>query len=174
MGKIGFVKDSKGRSHHIIYQTYGTTCGPACAAMLEYYYRPAQACTKDDAEERIMKLVGWQEGVGTSRGTLAEGINKKLKIPCELLVVDPKRDLFDTLKRYVTWRTPAIVELDHSWQSIGHYVLCRVIDDNSIGVFLDPVKGLVESKKHNLPLCRFNEMGKFLFSGGIIVSLIKS
>jgi hypothetical protein len=166
-GKSSLVRDSKGRHHYIMYQTYGTTCGPVCAAMLEYYYKNL-SCRKD-AEEVVKDLTGWKEG-GVGRGDLAEKITKNLNIPCELIVVNPKKSFFETLKNYVTPRTPAIVDLDHSWQYSGHYALCRSIDSDGIGIFLDPVTGLHEVKNTKLPFFRFNIQGKFYFAGGIIVS----
>jgi hypothetical protein len=172
MGGAEVVIDSKGKSHYVIYQSYGTTCGPACAAMLQYYYGNHEC--KKDADLRIKDLVGWKEGAGVGRGDLAQGINDNLKIPCELLVLDPKSSFFfDFLGTFVTEKTPAIVEVDHSWMNLSHFALCRRIDPDGTGIFLDPVSGLQETKKTGLPFFRFNPMGKFNFSGGVIVSFLQ-
>jgi len=167
-GKAEIVIDSKGRSHYNIYQTYGTTCGPTCAAMVLYYNK--QSGCKINADVSIKDILGWDEGFGVSRGTLAENMKNKLGISCELKVVDSKTSLFETLRGCVTWRTPAIVELDHSWLTMGHYAVCHAIDADGTCVFLDPASGLQEMRKEKFPFFRFNPQGKFFFSGGVIIT----
>jgi hypothetical protein len=171
-GKAGIVKDSKGHTHYVIYQTYGTTCGPACAAMLAYYHAAFRQC-KPGEEDRIKDLSGWKEGEGMGIGDLTAAIKKKLKIPCKLVRVDPKAALFSTLRAHVGPRTPAILYVGHSWQNSAHFTVCRRVDGDGTAVFLDPIYGLVEVDEKRLPLYRYNPTGKWLFDGGIIVSSLK-
>jgi hypothetical protein len=168
--KTSRATDRRGRNHFIVHQVYGTSCVPCCCAMVKHYWNTIDKCGKVSPEEEAMAASTWKEGEGMSFADAPDTIHK-LVPDLEALHIRPGvKKLWETLKLWVTPKHPAIIELDHSWEAMGHAAICRYVDGDNWGFFLDPAKGLVEAHNTRLPHFRFNSTGKFLFGGALVVT----
>jgi len=138
--------------------------------MVKYYWEQVTRGDGVNPEEEAMAASTWKSGEGMSLADAPETIHN-LVPELEALHMRPGvKKLWETLKLWVTPQTPAIIELDHSWESMGHAAICRYVDGDGWGFYLDPAKGLVEAHQTRIPHFRFNPTGKFLFGGAVIVT----
>src|SRR5262249_23326522 len=114
---------------------------------------------------------GWRPGQGTPVTSLATTLNQ-IGVRSKMVSVLPAH-VFDTLQASVASRTPAIVMVKHlGLPGMFHFVVCRAIYPDDLGVFLDPgtdpPKGIVEVKKRNIPTFQFDPFGKWVLTGDMI------
>ena len=149
-----FKYDSKGRTHYILKQEFQKSCGPACVAMVEGFYK--LKCLINP-EERVRQLSqkfpgSFDKQEGTTMENLYEVLNAegvKAKAPTNV----SRGELFDYLYYNVDERTPAIVQVQ--WSKGGfHFAVCRIAEKDQPLIFLDPMEGVVEVEKKNLPAYR--------------------
>ncbi|MGA9773608.1 MAG: cysteine peptidase family C39 domain-containing protein [Blastocatellia bacterium] len=161
-----FKYDSKGRAHYLLKQEFAKSCGPACVAMVEGFYK--LKCMINP-EERVRQLSqkypgSFSKEEGTTMENLYEVLSAesvKAKAPANI----PRGEFFDYLYYNVDERTPAIVQVQ--WSGGGyHFAVCRIADKDQPLVFLDPLNGVIEVEKQNLP--RYRATGQL--TGNVIIT----
>jgi predicted double-glycine peptidase len=165
-GTTRFYYDSKGRVHYVLKQESSMSCGPACVAMVEGFYKlKCMINPEARAQEISQKYPGnFTREAGTTMENLYEVLNAE-----GVRASSPKNvsrgELFDYLYYNVDDRVPAIVQV--KWSGGGsHFAVCRIAEKDQPLVFLDPEYGVVEAEKKNLP--RYRSAGEI--TGNIITT----
>jgi ABC-type bacteriocin/lantibiotic exporter with double-glycine peptidase domain len=165
-GTAVFKYDSKGRAHYLLKQELAKSCGPACVAMVEGFYKlKCMVNPEERARQLSQKYSGsFNKEEGTTLDNLYEVLNAegvKAKAPANI----SRGELFDHLYYNVEERTPAIVQVQ--WSGGGfHFVICRIAEKDQPLIFLDPMNGVVEVEKKNLP--RYSAAGQL--TGNLIIT----
>ncbi len=143
--------DSQGRSHYLLHQEMSQSCGPACVAMAESFYK--MACMLDP-EARARQLSQnypgrFTESGGTDTTNLAYVLNAEA-VPCYGGTNVGQNRLFDYFWQYCGERTKIIAHI--AWSNGGgHFTLLKQIDANHRMIFLDPWYDVVEVDRARLP-----------------------
>jgi hypothetical protein len=146
-----WATDSRGRSHYLLHQEMDQSCGPACVAMAESFYK--LACMVDP-EGRARQLSQNYPGRftasgGTTAGNLAYVLNAE-GVPTYASECVSQNRLFDYFWAYVGDRTPTIAKI--LWNGGGrHFTVLRQIDADHRLIFLDPWYDVVEVPRSQLP-----------------------
>lgn len=153
-GKAKFYYDSKGRSHYVLEQEYALSCGPACVAMVEGFYK--LKCMIDP-EGRARQISQQYPGnftlkEGTTDVNLYDVLNAEGVRTYPLMELS-QEEIFDHLAYHVSERTPAIAHIRWSGGG-GHFAVCRKVDSDNTVIFLDPRYGVVEVNKKDFPKYR--------------------
>jgi len=147
-----FVGDSRGRTHYLLHQEMDQSCGPACVAMAESFYK--QACMVDP-EARARQLSQNYPGKFTATGgTLATNLAYILNaegIPTYASTAVGPDNLFAYFWQYLGERTKIIAHIAWSGGG-GHFTLLKQIDSDHRMVFLDPWYDVVEVPRASLPI----------------------
>ncbi len=148
-GMAKFVSDSKGNSHYMLFQELAMSCGPACVAMAESFYK--LKCMVDP-EKRAREISQDYEGRWTAKGgTRADNLTHVLNaigVRTYKCVDIPDNKIYSYLKHYVKDRTPTIAHI--AWTTGGHFSLVRRVYEDGTIVCLDPWYGVVEVKSSNV------------------------
>ena len=158
------VFDSKGRSHYVCDQQYTMSCGPACVAMTEHYYKGMCMISPEGRAQVLSQR--YPGSFSLEKGTLTENLYQVLckegiKVYSPITV--PQDKTFDYFYQYVGDKTPAIALV--KWASGGgHFVVCRMIDTDHTMVFLDPIHGVVEVARTDLPRYRSGKITEAIFT----------
>jgi hypothetical protein len=157
-GTALFKYDSRGRAHYLLQQESPKSCGPACVAMIEGFYKLKCLVNPEErARQLSQKFPGnFIKAEGATLGNLHEVLNAegvKAKAP---IYVSPV-ELFDYLYTNVDERTPAIVLIQWAAGDF-HFAVCRIAERNQPLIFLDPKFGIVEVEKKHLP--RYHTTGE--------------
>ncbi len=146
-----FAMDSKGNSHYLLHQEMTQSCGPACVAMAESFYK--LACMVDP-EARARQLSQNYPGKftatgGTGAGNLAYVLNAEGVPTYASTGVGPSK-IFDYAWYYIGERTKIIAHI--SWPNGGgHFTLLKEIWADHTLLFLDPWYDVVEVPRASLP-----------------------
>jgi hypothetical protein len=148
----GFRTDSRGRSHYILFQEMSQSCGPACVAMAEGFYK--LACMIDP-EARARQLSqkypnSFNPASGTGAGNLSYVLNAE-GVPTYRATGVPINKIFDYFYHYVGERTATIAHIQWANNGGGHFTICRQVDADHRVIFLDPWYGVVEVPRNQLP-----------------------
>jgi ABC-type bacteriocin/lantibiotic exporter with double-glycine peptidase domain len=153
-GTAVFKYDSRGRAHYLLQQESPKSCGLACVAMIEGFYKLKCLVNPEErARQLSQKFPGsFTKEEGATLANLHEVLNAegvKAKAPINVSTAE----LFDYLYTNVDERTPAIVQIQ--WTGGGfHFAVCRMAERDQPLLFLDPSFGVVEVEKQNLPRYR--------------------
>lgn len=176
MSRLARFKDSKGNSWKVLIQEKLDSCGPAAATMVESlaFGRPA-------SEKRVRAISGLYPGGWSpteSAGTVARNLVAILEGSFGLTATlhHASGAEVERLMRGMQKNRPAIVRI--GWKGGGgHFVVCPRRYANGSTVFLDPVYGLVEIPKKDLPAYNGHagELGKYSLdeTKGTITHIIK-
>lgn len=155
-GIAKIVSDSKGNSHYMLFQELKMSCGPACIAMAESFYKLKCMVNPEKRAREISQKYPWKwtaEG-GTKSGNITHVLND-LGVKTYKWVDVPDNKIYTYLKHYVKERTPTIANIN--WSKGGHFTLVRKVYDDGTIVCLDPWYGVVEIKKDDIP--KYNPPG---------------
>jgi hypothetical protein len=146
-----FITDSRGRTHYLLHQEMSQSCGPACVAMAESFYK--LACMVDP-ESRARQLSQNYPGRFTATGgTGAENLAYVLNaegVPAYGGTDVGQAKLFDYFWQYIGERTKIIAHI--AWAGGGgHFVLLTQIDPDHRLIFLDPWYDVIEVPRARLP-----------------------
>jgi len=149
-----YVFDSKGYAHYVLDQEYSMSCGPACIAMVESYYK--QVCLIGP-EKRAQIISQQYPGAfslehGTHMENMSHVLNKEGVKAYGVTQVTPDK-MFDYFYQFVgdgKKGTSAIISI--TWAGGNrHAVICRMVYPDQTVVFLDPTFGVIEVKRAELP-----------------------
>lgn len=146
-----WASDSRGRSHYLLHQEMSQSCGPACVAMAESFYK--LACMVDP-ESRARQLSQnypgrFDESSGTKASNLAYVLNAE-GVPTYASTGVGAGKLFDYFWYYIGERTKIIAHI--AWAGGGgHFTLLKQIDSDHRMIFLDPWYDVVEVPRASLP-----------------------
>lgn len=147
-----FRSDSRGRTHYLLHQELEQSCGPACVAMAESFYK--LACMIDP-EARARQLSQLYPGsFNPASGTYATNLSHVLNaegVPTYASTNVTPSQIYNYCSHYLGERTPIIAHI--SWSGGGgHFTLLRQIDaaDGKM-IFLDPWYDVVEVFGYQLP-----------------------
>jgi hypothetical protein len=146
-----WAADSRGRSHYLLHQEMSQSCGPACVAMAESFYK--LACMLDP-EARARELSQNYPGRftatgGTGADNLAYVLNAEGVPTYRSTGVDTSK-IFDYFWKYIGERTKIIAHVAWSGGG-GHFTLLKQIDADHTMIFLDPWYDVVEVARARLP-----------------------
>ena len=144
------AKDSKGGTHYILVQAYGTSCGPACVAMVEASYH--QRCFEDlEARARAISQHysgAWTPWGGTEVANLSSVLNE------EGVKADPARyvpgAVWTFIQNFATPSTPMIVRAQLGGAA-GHFIVANKVYPDNLVILYDPLHGLVEMPGAQFP-----------------------
>ncbi|HQX56915.1 MAG TPA: papain-like cysteine protease family protein [Pyrinomonadaceae bacterium] len=146
-----FRTDSRGRTHYLLHQEMSQSCGPACVAMAESFYK--LACMMDP-ESRARQLSQNYPGKFTAAGgTGAENLAYVLNaegVPSYAGTGVPPNKIFDYFWKYLGERTKIIAHIAWSGGG-GHFTMLTKIDADHKMIFLDPWYDIVEVPRASLP-----------------------
>jgi hypothetical protein len=166
-----FYKDSHGASWGVMKQEREYSCGPACAAMAEVYYKQKTVANLEGRVRALsQKYPGrFRDGVGTSMDNLVEVLRDEGVKTYDVVRTDR---VWAYLYKYANDNTPVIVEID--WiTGAKHLVLCPYVYKSDWHcIFLDPRPGLIELTGPSLPAFRLvqNSSPVGTLSGQIIIT----
>lgn len=147
-----WATDSKGRSHYLLHQELAQSCGPACVAMAESFYKQACMVDPEGRARQISQLYAgsFDPNNGTKASNLAYVLNHLGVQAYRSEGVGGTR-IFDYFWYYLGDRTPIIAHI--AWAGGGgHFTLLREIDRSTHRMlFLDPWYDVVEVDRRNLP-----------------------
>lgn len=176
MSRSAHFKDSKGNSWKVFIQEKTDSCGPAAVAMVE-----SLAFRRPVSEKRVREISGlypggWSatESAGTVARNLVSIIEGSFGLSAELHHASGAE--VERLMRGIHKNRPAIARI--GWKGGGgHFVVCPRRYSNGSTVFLDPVYGLVEISKADLPAYdgHAGELGQYSLdkAQGTITHIIK-
>lgn len=144
--------DSKGNTHYLLHQEMSQSCGPACVAMAESFYK--MACMVDPesrARQISQKFPGNFTAKGGTRSDNLAYVLNALGVQCYASEGAPSTKIFDYFWHYIGERTKIIAHI--SWNGGGgHFTLLKEIDRSTHRMlFLDPWYDVVEVDRANLP-----------------------
>jgi hypothetical protein len=150
-----FYRDSHQQTWGVMMQERHMSCGPACVAMTEVYYK---SHIVENMEGRMRALSQkypgrFTDAGGTSMDNMVDVLREEGVKTFDVLRTDR---VWAYLYKYANDNTPIIVEID--WATGGkHVVVCPyVYKSDWKSIFLDPGFGLVEL------------VGSFLPSAGVL------
>ncbi len=172
-----FYSDSHGERWGVMIQEKNMSCGPACVAMTEVYYKSSVTA---NLEARVRGLSQKYPGKfietgGTGVTNLVSVLREEGIKTYDALHVDPTR-VWAYLYQYAKDSTPIIVHI--AWNVGAHFSICvNVYKTDQRCIFLDPWYGLVEFAGSQIPKYTVaDSTGTFApvangnFSGWIIVT----
>ena len=147
-----FQNDSRGRSHYVLRQELSQSCGPACVAMSESFYKTQCMIDPEARARRLSQLYpgSFNPQTGTMAANLSNVLNAEGVATYAVTLVQHSK-LFDYFSYYVGNRTPTIAHIGWANGGGGHFTVCRQVDSDGRIIFLDPWYGVVEVMRANLP-----------------------
>ena len=149
-----FYSDSHGERWGVMKQERQYSCGPACAAMTEVYYKQSIVANLEGRIRALsQKYPGrFRDGAGTSMDNLVDVLREEGVKTWNVVRTDR---VWAYLYKYANDDTPVIVEIN--WDTgAKHLVVCPyVYKSDQHCIFLDPGYGLVELPGPSLPAYGF-------------------
>ena len=145
-----FYTDSHGTHWGVMTQEKTTSCGPACVAMTEVYYKSSVVANLEAQARTISQRYpgGWKASVGTETSNLVDVLRHEYVKCYDVLCLQPAA-VWSYLYAYARESTPMIVHIQ--WAKGAHFAVCAWVYRDWTCIFLDPWYGLVEINGAALP-----------------------